>query len=398
MKRKILRGKLSLVDYLFLLNIAGILIYAVLPDSFFEMSNDLKVKIYGLRSALVTLVIFLMGRYVPYDIKCTIKAIRLLLGVCILIVVFGFVEFFFIPRVDLISGFLPMGVIKGQDSVNLLKGDYSYIVEYSGYYFKRMMSFFLSPLSLAYFLILPFILVFSILWRRRSKGKRIIFHPRLILVFILLAILFSGTRAVIGALFLLYFLNRLFTFKRLAILSVISFVLVASPIKLVILDTINLTDPSAQAHAFAYTSGIVSVINHPFGIGLGQAGPTAILIKGAAGIYGSEEESSVGESLYLSIAMERGLVGLGLFLLFVGYIARAGKTLGDRSVDNVEAILGKSIFLATVAFLIASIPTEHWLGFQSAAIYWWFAGLVVQLNVQRELSFVSFNETKINDI
>jgi len=389
MKRRILRGKLSLVDYLLLLNVAGILIYAVLPDSFFGMSSDLKIKIYGLRSALVTLVIFLMGRYIPYNIKYIIKSIRLLFGVCFLVLAFGLIELFFIPRADLIAGFVPMGIIKGEDSANLLRSDYSYIVEYSGIYFKRMMSFFLSPLSLAYFSIFPFALVLSALWRSRSKGRRIISHPGLILAIVLLVIFLSGTRAVIAALLLLFFFNGLFTFKRLAIFSMIGFALVMSPIKTVFLDTINLNDPSSQAHAFAYTSGVVSVINHPFGIGLGQAGPTAIFIKGAAGIYGSEEESSVGESLFLSIAMERGVVGLALFLLLVGYIARAGKALGDRSVDNVEAILGKSIFLATVAFLIASIPTEHWLGFQSAAIYWWFAGLVVQLNVQRERSFAA---------
>lgn len=386
-KRLILRGRLSVVEYLFLLNVILVLVYAVLPDSFFGVSSDLKVKVFGLRSALVTLAIFLVGRYVPYDPVRVIKAIRLLCGVCVLVLLFGIVEVLLIPRETFISGFVPYSLLKGEDLINLENVDFTYVVEYTGFTFKRMMSFFLSPLGLAYFMIFPFVSVLSDWSQKEATDRRAISHSGVLLVVIALAILLSGTRGVIFIIPILITIvyARRHLLKALVLFGLLVLILAVSPMKTVLTDTVNLEDSSSRGHAYAYTVGIESVINHPLGIGLGQAGPTAVWIKGATGTYGSGDDASIGESVYLTIAMERGLLGLGFFILFVSYIARAGKRLGDLSADRVMAVLGKSVFLSTVAFMFASIPTEHWLAFQSAAIYWWFAGLVVKCNAQGKL-------------
>jgi len=378
-KKMIFKGKFTFIDYLFLLNVFLIIVYAILPNSFFGVAGDLKVRLFGLRTALVTLAIFLAGRYVPYDTAKIRSTIRLLTVVCILIVSFGFIELLFIPRDTLIAGLIPYNVLKGENLENLLTVDFRYIVRYGDLVIKRMMSFFLSPLGLAYFLILPFAVILSVLQFKKTNGQKILPYPRILFSIVCLVIFLSNTRGVILAisvLILIVFSKRHFirTFVMFALLILLVSV---TPLKSIFSKTASLEDSSSRAHALAYTLGVATVIMHPLGIGLGQAGPTAFFIKGAEGLYG-QEDASIGESLYLTLALERGLLGLGFFIFFVIYIASYGNKLSNFNVDKTQLLIGKTVFFSTICFMVASIPTEHWLGFQSAGIYWWFAGLAVQ--------------------
>jgi len=379
-KKLIFRGKFSAVDYLYWLNVILIFVYAVIPNSFFGVSGDINVRMFGIRTALITLVIFLVGRYVPYNAVKVRSVLRLLAVVSILVVLFGFIEIIFIPRDMLIAGLIPYNVLKGESLENLQMIDLSYIARYGDLLIKRMMSFFLSPLGLAYFLIFPSAVVLSIMQQKKSHDKKILPFPIVLFGVFLLVIMLSNTRAVILAIFLMVIISiPKEHFVKTSIGSVLIILLVSvTPIKSIYSTTASLSDTSSKAHAFAYILGFDSVIKYPLGIGLGQAGPTAFFIKGSEGIYG-KEEASVGESLYLTIALERGLPGLGIFVLFVCQIARVGMKLSVATSEMMEALIGKAVFLATVCFLIASIPTEHWLGFQSSGIYWWFAGLLVQI-------------------
>lgn len=378
-KKMIFRGKLSFVDYLFLLNVILIFVYAALPNSFFGVTGDLKVRLFGVRTALVTLTIFLVGRYIPYDAAKIRSTIRLLAVVCFLIVLFGFVELLFIPRDTLITGLIPYNVLKGENLENLQTVNFSYIVSYGGMKFKRMMSFFLSPLGLAYFVILPFAFVLSVLQQKTTTGQKFLPYPISLFGILCFAILLSNTRAVILATFLMVMIafSKRHFYKTIVVFVLLILFLLITPLKSIFSETASLEDPSARAHALAYTLGVATIIKHPLGIGLGQAGPAAFFIKGAEGLHG-KEEASIGESLYLTMAVERGLPGLGFFIFFVCYIARAGIKLSNLSGDMMEMLMGKAVFFATACFMVASIPTEHWLGFQSAGIYWWFAGLAVQ--------------------
>jgi len=378
-KRMIQWERLSKGDKLFLLNIAIILLYFVIPDSVFGVSGGLKVRIFGLRASLVTLLLFLVGRYVPYDVAGVTKAIKLLCGVCVLVILFGIVELLFIQRQTLISGLISYNRLKGGDLENLGTVDFSYIVEFGGILVKRMMSFFLSPLGLAYFMIFPFAFVLSAFHQQDVWERKVLPNPLFLLTLIGIAILLSNTRAVIAACLLIVVIvySGRRSYKGFVVLGLFALVIAVSPLKSIITATTSLEDPSASAHAFAYVMGVERVLSHPLGIGLGQAGPTSFTIKGAGGLYG-QDDASVGESLYLTIAMERGLPGLGVFIIFVSYIAWTGKKLSEMNVDELSTILGMAIFLSTAGFMIASIPTEVWLGFQSAGIYWWFAGLAVQ--------------------
>ncbi|MHC1698702.1 MAG: O-antigen ligase family protein [Geobacteraceae bacterium] len=381
LKGRLWLKRLTIVDWLFLLNVVLILVYAILPDSVLGVPSSLKVKAFGLRSALITLIVFLVGRTVPYDSQYVKKGIRLLTGMCILIAVFGVFELLFVPRKFLIAGLVPYNVLKGGDLENLLRIDLSYEVEYIGFIFKRMMSFFLSPLSLAYFLILPLGLTLAAMRHRIVGTNKILLHAPIILFLYGVTIILSSTRGVIVTslimLILVYWSRH--HYKKIFLMMVpLGLILALSPMKQILLQTINLEDPSARAHLFAYTMGVGTVLQHPFGIGLGQAGPTAVFIKGSQGAYG-KDDATVGESLYLTMAAERGLPSVVIFCTFAYVLALTCKKLSRESRDDFGKVIGSALFISTIGFMVASIPTEHWLGFQSAAIYWWFAGVAVQM-------------------
>lgn len=389
LKKQLFRGKYSVVDYLLIANILFLSVYFFLPNSFFGYPGNFADRIFGLRFSLISLLIFIAGRSVTFSFLKIKKALKLLIVITLVIVIFGFIEVLFIPRYSLIDGLIAISKLKGgENNLYLRENMLAYIMDYGKIEIKRMMSFFLSPLGFAYFLILPF--CFMLVYPTDlSKRKINLFrHAVFILILISCSVIFSNTRAVILALIfvaIIYSLRK--SFKSLIlVLSFLIIIFMLTPLKTVFIETQNLSDSSSAAHAFAYVIGLEKVMNHPLGIGLGQAGPIAAQM-GGEGIYGGDE-ASVGESLYLTVAVERGLPGLLLFMMFIISIGLAGREVGENKEvgENedcfIRIVLGKSIVLATIAYIIASIPTEVWLGFQSSAIYWWFAGLVVQLKLK----------------
>lgn len=386
-KKLIFKSKFSIIDRLLLYNVIFILIYFILPSSFFGVPNTLSDRIYGLRFSLVSLGIFVAGRSIPYSEKYITKGIKLLIVMCVIIGIFGLFETIFIPRKGFTESYIQYLKIKGDESVRFPDlYTLMYIVDFSGIKIKRMMSFFMSPLGLSYFLIFPFTLIMSFL-KRHIKGKDIAAYLLPIFILVILTILFSNTRAVIIALLFTAFLFFVKSSKKTLFLYSIVIIVIFIFTRNIFIDTYNLEDPSSAAHAYAYAMGVIKVLNHPLGIGLGQAGPVAVQM-GASGIMG-KQQASVGESFYLSTAMERGIPGLLLLLFFISSIIYASKEMKKNETNYFKRNLCIAIYLSTIAFLIASITTEVWFGFQSSAIYWWFAGIVAQLFSKYKLSNVN---------
>jgi hypothetical protein len=379
-KRQLLRGRLNTVDYLFLANVGLVLLYAILPDGVLGVPSELRIRIWGLRFSLICLGLFMMGRSIPYNPKRLAVAVKLLVGMTIVIVAFGIIEFLFIPREILTAGYMPWLAVKNSapDAANAPIGEMAYVVGFGDFIIKRMMSFFLTPLGLAYFLILPFALFLSaMILKKRWKGSVKIPLPSLIITLTATAIVLSLTRAVIAVALVMLALTYLGrnSFKAMIIVGVLGLIFATTFLKTVISRTVNLEDPSAAAHAYAYVVGIQNIREHPLGIGLGKAGPVAGQF-GAEGMY-SETDASVGESLYLSMTMERGFISLAVFLFFVIALARtANRLAGCEDAGFNSRLIGKAIFIATICFAVASISTEHWFGFQSSALFWWFAGIM----------------------
>jgi hypothetical protein len=127
--------------------------------------------------------------------------------------------------------------------------------------------------------------------------------------------------------------------------------------------TVSLGEPSIKSHLDSLRDGIRTVVHHPQGYGLGNAGTTAQR-------FGVSLKA--GESNYTELGVETGIVGALLFIawsaaLLAGLVATAWK--GDRAAAGVAAALAATLALAVQTDAIG-VP---WLAYA----LWWLAGALV---------------------
>lgn len=348
------RRKINYVDVLIFLNL-------LVSVYFFFYSNvtwiiPIEAKIMDLRSYVVVFLIFLLGAnmtdYLSYP--SFLKSLVPLLWFIILV---GLIEYFFIPRDFYMTGFLKTQASKGVeiDSIDA----FSYEVEFAGVPFKRMMSVFFNPLNFSYFLILP--IFFFFVQRNQLRGKE-----KWLFLALTICMVLTITRAVIASVIVgvfLYFLILKPSFIKLSVFVVLtSLFLILTPLNTVLTSTLSADDASTIGHEVAKLQAIDNFLDNPNGYGLGTAGAIALH-------YGDGQRLG-GETLFFSIGVTRGWIGLLLFLLLVFFVNfRISRT-------NTSKLNKYSFYLASVAFTLASIPTEVWLGYQAGFLFWFVGGLL----------------------
>ena len=125
----------------------------------------------------------------------------------------------------------------------------------------------------------------------------------------------------------------------------------------------SLGEPSIRSHLDSLRDGIRTVLHHPQGYGLGNAGTTAQRF---------DVKLKAGESNYTELGAETGLAGALLFIawslaLFVGLLRTAWQ--GDLFAAGVAAALTATLALA-VQTDVVGVP---WLAY----CLWWLAGALV---------------------
>ena len=107
-------------------------------------------------------------------------------------------------------------------------------------------------------------------------------------------------------------------------------------------ETVSLNEPSIRSHLTALRDGVETVIRHPQGYGLGNAGATALR---------SDIPLKAGESTYTELGVETGLLGALAFIawnaaLFWG-LARAGAVGTAAALAAVLALAIQTDVLGT---------------------------------------------------
>jgi hypothetical protein len=127
--------------------------------------------------------------------------------------------------------------------------------------------------------------------------------------------------------------------------------------------TVSLGEPSIKSHLDSLRDGIETVVHHPEGYGLGNAGTTAqrfgVTLK-------------AGESNYTELGVETGLAGALLFIAWnVALLVALFRTAwaGDRAAAGVAAALAATLALAVQTDAIG-VP---WLAY----CLWWLGGALV---------------------
>ncbi len=353
-------------------------LYAVLPQSALDGSADRHAIGLALKHDLVPVAAFLLGRCVRVDRRELVRLCWTVLGVAAGVAVVGLLDDFLVPigwwRSSAVVDYFHKQLGYDYNGTGGLPENFVYNTGSEDRFLRRLVSVFLSPLASAY----------------------------LMVVALLLAVMLRRSARVVGVLAALTAAALLFTFSRSSLLALAAGLCVlaviwrrwwpaAAAVATIAVSIawvhvfpsvaptghwtqqdlvqqrqrarveagnpnspLSTSEPSIHNHLTSLRDGARTVLHHPLGFGLGNAGQTASR---------TETPIKAGESNYTEIGVETGLVGALLWIAWnVAIFARL-----VRPAPAVAAAFGAGLVLAIQTDVIG----DPWMGY----VLWGLAGL-----------------------
>jgi hypothetical protein len=374
-RRRGIPFKSTSTDWLALVYAAFVLLYALIPQDWLGGDASARGVLYGLRHDLTPVAAYFLGRGLTLSSVDRRRLGYLILGVAAVAAAWGLVDAYTISLQTWRDSGVP-GWFREQLGLRYSPG-LSGLPENWVYNpgderpLRRLVSTFLSPLATAYLLLVAILLAAT--WR----GSR--WLPALTAL-LAVGLLFTYSRTAIAALavglaVLAYGLRAWWPVAAAAVLLAAAFFFVRAypeiapetrftPAELEIQraggreertsgDPFDPGEASFGSHLDSLRDGVETVLEHPQGFGLGNAGVTA---------KRTGTEIKAGESTYTELGVELGLLGMLAFLAW--------------SVLLVRVTLRRAPWLGAsfAAVLVLGIQTDvigvHWLAF----VLWALAG------------------------
>jgi hypothetical protein len=374
-RRRGIPFKASAVDWLAFAYAAIVVLYALIPQDWLGCDASARGILYGLRHDLTPVACYFLGRCLTLSARDRRIAGGLILCVAAVVAAWGLVDIYALSLQTWRDSGVP-GWFREQLGLEYrgLSGLPENWVYNSGDErpLRRLVSTLLSPLATAY-LLLAAILV-AATWRRDSRWL-----PWLTAL-LAIGLLFTYSRTTIAALAvglvaLGYAVRSWWPVAAAAVFIAAAFFFVRAypdiapetrftAAELAIQRAGGQEEPtsgspldpgesSIDSHLDSLRDGIETVVEHPYGYGVGNAGVTA---------KRTGREIKAGESTYTELGVELGLLGM---LVFIAW-----------NIALVRAVLRREPWLgaALVAVLVLGIQTDvigvHWLAF----VLWTLAG------------------------
>jgi hypothetical protein len=93
-------------------------------------------------------------------------------------------------------------------------------------------------------------------------------------------------------------------------------------------------------------------------------------------------EGWITHSMYMKILAEQGLVGLTIFVVFIGIILRQGYRLFRQKESTLGQGVGLGFLLSVIVHLVGSASGDQSLYYNLMAIFWLFMGIVASFNIR----------------
>jgi O-Antigen ligase len=374
-RRRGIPFKATPTDWLALAYAAVVLLYALIPQDWLGGDASARGILYGVRHDLTPVACYFLGRGLTLSERDRHVVRWLILGVAAAIAVWGLVDVYAVSlqtwRDSGVPGWFDEQLGLEYEGLSGLPENWIYNPG-DERPVRRLVSTFLSPLAPGYVLLVA--IVVAATWRRGGRWL-----PLLTLL-LGLGLLFTYSRTTIVALavglgVLGYALRSWWPVAAAAVLVAAAFFFVrAYPdigpetrftrAELEIQraggqeeptsgDPFSPSESSFDSHLDSLRDGVETVVRHPQGYGVGNAGVTA---------KRTGAEIKAGESTYTELGVELGLLGM---LAFVAW-----------NVALVRVLLRKEPWLAAAfaAVLLLAVQTDvigvHWLAF----VLWTLAG------------------------
>lgn len=373
------RPRFHIIDYLILSFFCYTLIYAILPigeQTFFS-------RLLAFKSNSFFVIVYFTGRFFDSSKIYISKYFNYIMFLTIAAGIVICVEFLFNQHLQTLTGF----------------ADYSYYFfnfEPSGNYglswtfeseggFKRFASFFSNPLENAAATLIALATIGALYTRDDNK-----FKPNLTGLLALAAsfacITFAISRAPFASYLLVIYIYALLTKKKyithtihtgLAIATlyfiyiITSFEDKANGMVEVIINTLNFSNPSSVGHVVEWMQGIISMIEHPMGLGLGTSGR----------VGGTLGETTGGENQFIIIGVQAGVLALLCYLAIYILFIRTGLKWLPR-LKGKERKVCMLVFLIKVALFIPLFTSEVESSSYISYMNWFFSGLLISIIMQ----------------
>jgi hypothetical protein len=367
------------VDVLALAFAVLVCVYALLPQSWLDGSADYSAIGLALKHDLIPVGAYFLGRSLLLRREQLVPLAWTLLGVAGVVALVGLVDDFFVPiswwRDSAVVDYFHKQLGYDYKGTGGLPENFIYNTGSDVHFLRRLVSVFLGPLASAYCFVTA-LLVAAVLPRR----------PRVLVplcTLIAVALLFTFSRSSLlalaaGLVVLAYLLRRWWPLAAAVATVAVSvawvhvFPHVAPEGKWTKQDLVlqhniaqqhpgatgnagSINEPSIHSHWISLREGVRTVVHHPQGYGLGNAGQTASR---------TGTPIKAGESNYTEIGAETGLLGA---LLWIAWNLGVFAGLAARRVAAIGAAFAATLVLAVQTDVIG----DPWMGY----CMWALAGI-----------------------
>lgn len=370
---------------------AVVLLYALIPQDVLGGEAGFRAELYGIRHLLIAPFAYFLGRMLSLGRPELRRLALLVLVVAASTAAAGIAEEYLVSlerwrsagaaeyfreQLDFPRSYGPAGLPE------------NFVLNTSEGVYRRLVSFFLSPLGSAY-LFVAALCVAAAVWRRRRE-----------LVGVLSAVTFAGLLfsfsrsallALAGALVVVAVALRRVTLGAVGVLVLVIAVAFAAlypslaprthffpedlaaqraiyerpPGENPLDASLRLTDASSRSHLSELRRGARSLVSHPQGYGVGNSGQTAVRF---------DVPLRAGESFYLEVGADTGVLGLVLWSAFTALVlyelfrrTRASETPFDRR-------LAGGLLAAVLALSATAIVLDVWGSPWPAYVIWALVG------------------------
>ncbi|MDD3896286.1 MAG: hypothetical protein PHU04_00355 [Candidatus Peribacteraceae bacterium] len=369
--------------------------------SIFHFPFSIAHFLYGFKYDFLPLTVFLVLRRVHWSAAFGGKASQFLIGIGAIVVLLGLVMFLLPQRAFEWLGYSAM------HSLYVPGGSLAAFQQIGGTVLRRMQSVMSGPNQLGLWLLLPFSFVLASLRHGEKPPHQAIFG------FLLLfgaGILLTFSRAALLAAFLLVcvtFLNVGEHWNWRKLLPSIGAVAVLLLVVVFSFPDVFLRAASSRDHFLRPLDAVQTIVRHPFGLGLGTAGPAsnrtsdacvylpvdgdASWAEGNASLCVFLGETQVlpidrecrcpflPENWYLQIGVELGIVGFTLFITLVLLMLRMLRMKnGKWKIENARF----ATYLAFLGVSIAALFLHAWEDSAVAYTLWILAATVLRPRIR----------------
>jgi len=354
-------------------------VYAVLPQSWLDGSADHSAIGLALKHDLIPVGAYFLGRSVLLRREQLVPIAWTLLGVAGAVALVGLLDVFFVPiswwRNSAVVDYFHKQLGYDYHGTGGLPENFIYNTGSEVHFLRRLVSTMLGPLASAYLFVTA--LLVAAAFRQRLR----LLVPLCVLIFVALLYTFSRSSLLAlaaGFVVLAYMLRHWWPVAAAVATLAVSvawvhvFPHVAPEGKWTKQDLVlqrnvakqhpgatgnagSINEPSIHSHWISLREGVRTVVRHPQGYGLGNAGQTASR---------TGTPIRAGESNYTEIGAETGLIGA---LLWIAWNLSVFGGLVARRAAAIAAVFGAILVLAVQTDVIG----DPWVGY----CVWMLAGL-----------------------